>query len=418
MFLGDGMGDSEITIARNYAKSAPPAGCRWTALPLTGEYTTYAVQKGTPTCPTTSPTRPPRAPAGRPATRPTTTPSRSTPSTLQPLPTILELAQQAGFKTGNVTTAELTDATPAVLDSHISLRGCQGPADMATCPTETKAGRRPRLDRRADRRPQRRRADGRRQGPLRPDGHRRPVRRSRPSIAAGRRRRATPWSPTRPASTAPQPGPEVPRPVRTRATWTWSGPVRSPRRTRTGTRRACTESNPARPAHRAAPVRHDDQGASTCCRRQVEPDDRKGFFLQVEGASIDKQDHAENPCGQIGETVEFDQAIQVALDWAKTHPDTLIIVTADHGHTSQIIEPADGRRPQPGRDRHPDHRRRSADGGQLRHQPRTAARRATPAPRCASRPRARRLPNVRRHHQPDRPVPHDGSCTRGRIVDP
>ena len=47
-------------------------------------------------------------------------------------------AKDAGFKTGNVTTAELTDATPAVLDSHISLRGCQGPADMATCPTETK----------------------------------------------------------------------------------------------------------------------------------------------------------------------------------------------------------------------------------------------------------------------------------------
>lgn len=65
---------------------------------------------------------------------------------------------------------------------------------------------------------------------------------------------------------------------------------------------------------------------------------QKGFFLQVEGASIDKQDHAENPCGQIGETVAFDQAIQVGLDFAKTHPKTLIIVTADHGHTSQIID--------------------------------------------------------------------------------
>jgi alkaline phosphatase len=60
-------------------------------------------------------------------------------------------------------------------------------------------------------------------------------------------------------------------------------------------------------------------------------------FLEqiVEGPSA----HAENPCGQIGETVEFDNAIQVALDWAKKHPDTLIIVTADHGHTSQIIDP-------------------------------------------------------------------------------
>ena len=42
-------------------------------------------------------------------------------------------------------------------------------------------------------------------------------------------------------------------------------------------------------------------------------ENKRGFFLQVEGASIDKQDHAENPCGQIGETIAFDRAIQVAV---------------------------------------------------------------------------------------------------------
>jgi alkaline phosphatase len=65
----------------------------------------------------------------------------------------------------------------------------------------------------------------------------------------------------------------------------------------------------------------------------------KGFFLQVEGASIDKQDHAANPCGQIGENIAFDKAIAVGLAYAKKNPDTLVIVTADHAHTSQIIEP-------------------------------------------------------------------------------
>ena len=39
---------------------------------------------------------------------------------------------------------------------------------------------------------------------------------------------------------------------------------------------------------------------------------RRGFFLQVEGASIDKQDHAENPCQQIGETIAFDRAMDGA----------------------------------------------------------------------------------------------------------
>src|SRR5215470_19652198 len=62
-----------------------------------------------------------------------------------------------------------------------------------------------------------------------------------------------------------------------------------------------------------------------------------GFFLQVEGASIDKQDHAANPCAQIGETIAFDRAVKIGIDFAKAHPDTLLIVTADHGHTSQIV---------------------------------------------------------------------------------
>ena len=64
----------------------------------------------------------------------------------------------------------------------------------------------------------------------------------------------------------------------------------------------------------------------------------KNFYLQVEGASIDKQDHAAAPCEQIGETVAFDNAVQVALAFAKTHPKTLIVVTADHAHSSQIVE--------------------------------------------------------------------------------
>ena len=62
-----------------------------------------------------------------------------------------------------------------------------------------------------------------------------------------------------------------------------------------------------------------------------------GFFLQVEGASIDKQDHNANACGQIGETDDLDKAISAALDKVDLN-ETLIIVTADHAHTSQIVE--------------------------------------------------------------------------------
>jgi alkaline phosphatase len=64
----------------------------------------------------------------------------------------------------------------------------------------------------------------------------------------------------------------------------------------------------------------------------------KGFFLQVEGASIDKRDHAADACGQIGETVDLDKAVQAALAFAEKDGNTTVIVTADHGHTSQIVE--------------------------------------------------------------------------------
>jgi alkaline phosphatase len=48
-------------------------------------------------------------------------------------------------------------------------------------------------------------------------------------------------------------------------------------------------------------------------------ENRRGFFQQVEGASIDKQDHATNACGQIGETVAFDKCDRRCLDYQRRH---------------------------------------------------------------------------------------------------
>jgi alkaline phosphatase len=91
----------------------------------------------------------------------------------------------------------------------------------------------------------------------------------------------------------------------------------------------CTD-NPARPATQPTLAEMTTKAIDLL-------ENRNGFFLQVEGASIDKQDHATNACGQIGETIAFDTAIGVALDYQKSHPDTLVVVTADHAHTSQIV---------------------------------------------------------------------------------
>lgn len=56
----------------------------------------------------------------------------------------------------------------------------------------------------------------------------------------------------------------------------------------------------------------------------------KGFFLMIEGASIDKQAHLMDSDRWIMETLEFDRAVKVAQDFAARDGNTLVIVTADH----------------------------------------------------------------------------------------
>jgi len=56
----------------------------------------------------------------------------------------------------------------------------------------------------------------------------------------------------------------------------------------------------------------------------------KPFFLMVEGSQIDWGGHDNNGEYVIQEVLDFDQAIGVALDYADTHGNTLVVVTADH----------------------------------------------------------------------------------------
>ncbi|MFQ5824044.1 MAG: alkaline phosphatase [bacterium] len=58
--------------------------------------------------------------------------------------------------------------------------------------------------------------------------------------------------------------------------------------------------------------------------------DGDGFFLMVEGSQIDWKGHRHFGTGMIEETVEFDNAIAVGVEFAQENPQTLIVVTADH----------------------------------------------------------------------------------------
>ena len=63
---------------------------------------------------------------------------------------------------------------------------------------------------------------------------------------------------------------------------------------------------------------------------EVLSQDPDGFFLMVEGGSLDWVAHNRDVAGIVTETATFDEAVQVALDFAVEDGETLVVVTADH----------------------------------------------------------------------------------------
>ncbi|MFF4713322.1 alkaline phosphatase [Streptomyces eurythermus] len=330
LLIGDGMGDSEITLARDYTVGAN-GRLNMDKFPLTGEYTTYAVHKdGTPDYVTDS-----AASGSGWATGVKTVNGRisKTPGSDKAVRTILELAQKNGYATGSVTTAELTDATPAVLASHVTDRSCQGPADMAKCPADTIAAGGPgsiaeqSVNHKVDvlfgggkQRFEQKVTDGRYKGL---------------TVTEQARKLGYQVVTDNASMKAVKPGkPVLGLFASGNVPVEWTG---KPAAVGGTDPQRCVTSNPNRPSTTPSLADSATKAIQLLEAKQRQKHSKKGFFLQIEGASIDKQDHAADPCGQIGETAAFDRAVKVARAYAAQHPDTLVVTTADHGHTSQIV---------------------------------------------------------------------------------
>ncbi len=73
----------------------------------------------------------------------------------------------------------------------------------------------------------------------------------------------------------------------------------------------------------------------------LDRDNDAGFFLMVEGSMIDWGGHDTNGVTVIAETLDLDEAVGVALDYASTRHDTLVVVTADHETGGMnVLDPA------------------------------------------------------------------------------
>lgn len=374
LFIGDGMGDSEITVARDYLKGANGHfdGLDAVGQPSalgdvqagTGQYTTFSVGNGSkdsavgkdgdgklvanPNPGKLTPVTDSSASGSAWATG-TKTYNNAVDVDIygNPQLNLFELAKAAGKATGNVTTAEIQDATPAVLESHSSERACYGPQGK-TDGTSNNASKQclinqlkenggigsiseQLLDTRAD---------------VTIGGGSKYFRQT---VQGGEYAGKTVWEQAKEMGfQTVENDPAAMNALQYKDNQPVLALMSDGNMPTKFDPSKATAQDPAKDANPTVCTMNDkwlgNQGSSLADMTKKALDlleanpasDANGYFLQVEGASIDKQDHAGNACGQIGETDDFDQAIAYAMKNVDL-TNTLVIVTADHAHTSQIL---------------------------------------------------------------------------------
>ena len=246
-------------------------------------------------------------------------------------PTLMEQAKQAGMRTGNVSTAEVTDATPAAMMSHVLLRGCQGPVfTPASClgnratptvattitPVAEQVARNGVADIILGGGLARFEPDD--EQALRAQGYQVLGSFGDPALQPGQQTAATQRVATRGDLDA----------------------VNAPRVVGLFNRGNMTVET-TKAATNTAVI--DEPSLPEMTRKAISLLDGRtdrGFFLQVEGALIDKRSHANDATQTLGEMKAYDDAARVAFDYAARDGNTLVIVTADHECAGfNIIEP-------------------------------------------------------------------------------
>ncbi|MGV0433736.1 alkaline phosphatase [Corynebacterium ureicelerivorans] len=345
--LGDGMGHQEITAARNYLKGANGRFEGLDELTASGAYTTFAVGKDGKRQYVTDSAA---SATGWSTGAKTYNGALSVDIEGKPHENLIEMAKNAGMRTGNVTTSEIQDATPGAMVSHISQRGFYAPSgDKKVVKGE----------------------EARENGGLGSISEQLIDTRADVTLGGGRKY----------FDTEVQEGGENRNPFLQvkndgGADWEAGKTVREnaiakgyqvvdDKQGLEGITVANQDQpvlglfhdkNMTRNFEQTVPVksdgttepevckeadRGDEPSAAEMTKKAIEllddPSADKGFFLQVESASIDKADHAADACGMIGETDQIDEVIKEALDFAKEDGNTLVVVTADHAHTAEIV---------------------------------------------------------------------------------
>lgn len=229
--------------------------------------------------------------------------------------TLMEQAKAAGMRTGNVSNAEVTDATPAAMFSHASQRACQGPkVTQPACGSDVPIAEQIARNNVAD------------------------------VILGGGLSRFEPDDATVMQSngyTVLGSFGDPALPLQTAGSQTVA--TRSDLNAVTGAdQRVIALFNRGNMTIEKYKREHPDAAqanepsVSDMTKKAVallqdsQQGAKAGFFLQVEGALIDKRSHANDAAQTLEEVKEFDEAVRAARDFAARDGNTLVIVTADH----------------------------------------------------------------------------------------
>ena len=344
LIIGDGMDQQQITIARDYI-AGYDGRLTLDTMPLRSSVQIQTVAEENPSMPeyvadsantATSMATGIVTSAGRIAT---------TAGTDLDVPTIMELAAAARLGTGIVTTSSVTDATPASFVAHVSYRLCEGPRAMVStdangnavlsgnCPTDLKAN------------------GGK--GSIAEQ-----IAASRVDIVLGGGERYF-------AQAAESEKRMTVRDLAAATGFRVVGTAAELASLKRGGKVLGLFAPSTMPVQwrgaggaQAQRVRHDENGRvvlpepfgcepdpaygatpplTSMTRAALAHLDGRSFVLMIESASIDKQSHVRRPCGQIGELKQLDDTLKLVLEYAAAHPETLVLVTADHSQAAQLV---------------------------------------------------------------------------------
>ena len=344
LIIGDGMDDHQLTIARNYLHG-PQGKLTMDSMPLRSSVQVLAVDEASPSTPLFVAESAGSGTAM--ATGIVTSKARISTSAKvdKAVPTILELAKAEGLATGVISSANITDATPAVFMAHINKRFCTNPSAMleeeSNCEQylTSRGGLGSIAEQIALSDVDLALGGGAQEFAVELDGTDQPVRalaEQNNFQVIDQRDQLANLAPGKVLGLFAEDN----FPAFLRGEDGRSGEKADPSLLNSIHWALGSVELPEPMACEPNPEFGDTPKLGELTEfgiNRLKAASERGFVLVVESALVDKRAHVRDACGSIGEVDQLEDVLKTALAFAQQNPETLILVTADHSQAAQLI---------------------------------------------------------------------------------